>query len=82
MILSAVRTPPGRRGTGPPGVRPARLLGLVQRAAPEAAGADPAPVGQVVGGCIEPDMSKVNPNSGAIALGHPLGGTGTLLERR
>ena len=25
------------------------------------------------------DMEKVNPNGGAIALGHPLGGTGTIL---
>ena len=27
----------------------------------------------------KPDMSKVNPNGGAIALGHPLGGSGTKL---
>jgi acetyl-CoA C-acetyltransferase len=26
-----------------------------------------------------PDMAKVNPNGGAIALGHPLGGTGCIL---
>jgi acetyl-CoA acyltransferase len=26
-----------------------------------------------------PDMDKVNPNGGAIALGHPLGGSGTKL---
>ncbi len=26
-----------------------------------------------------PDMAKVNPNGGAIALGHPLGGSGTKL---
>ena len=25
------------------------------------------------------DMARVNPNGGAIALGHPLGGTGTIL---
>ena len=25
------------------------------------------------------DMTRVNPNGGAIALGHPLGGTGTVL---
>ena len=25
---------------------------------------------------LKPDMEKVNPNGGAIALGHPLGGTG------
>ena len=28
---------------------------------------------------INPDMEKVNPNGGAIALGHPLGGTGAIL---
>jgi len=28
---------------------------------------------------LEADMTKVNPNGGAIALGHPLGATGTLL---
>jgi acetyl-CoA C-acetyltransferase len=28
---------------------------------------------------LEPDMSRVNPNGGAIALGHPLGATGTAL---
>jgi acetyl-CoA C-acetyltransferase len=25
------------------------------------------------------DMSQVNPNGGAIAIGHPLGGTGAIL---
>ena len=28
---------------------------------------------------LDADMEKVNPNGGAIALGHPLGGTGTIL---
>jgi len=28
---------------------------------------------------LSPDMAKVNPNGGAIALGHPLGGTGAIL---
>jgi acetyl-CoA C-acetyltransferase len=28
---------------------------------------------------LEVDMDKVNPNGGAIALGHPLGGTGAVL---
>jgi acetyl-CoA C-acetyltransferase len=28
---------------------------------------------------LQPDMEKVNPNGGAIALGHPLGATGTIL---
>jgi len=28
---------------------------------------------------LKPDMSRVNPNGGAIALGHPLGATGSML---
>ncbi|MCU0267456.1 MAG: steroid 3-ketoacyl-CoA thiolase [Acidimicrobiales bacterium] len=28
---------------------------------------------------LDPDMESVNPNGGAIALGHPLGGTGAIL---
>jgi acetyl-CoA C-acetyltransferase len=28
---------------------------------------------------LHPDMERVNPNGGAIALGHPLGGTGAIL---
>ncbi len=28
---------------------------------------------------IEPDMARVNPNGGAIAMGHPLGATGAIL---
>jgi acetyl-CoA C-acetyltransferase len=28
---------------------------------------------------FDPEMSKVNPNGGAIALGHPLGATGAVL---
>ena len=28
---------------------------------------------------MNPDMDSVNPNGGAIALGHPLGGTGSIL---
>ncbi len=28
---------------------------------------------------LEPDMERVNPNGGAIAIGHPLGGTGAAL---
>ncbi len=28
---------------------------------------------------LKPDMARVNPNGGAIALGHPLGGTGAVL---
>jgi len=31
---------------------------------------------------VGPDMERVNPNGGAIALGHPLGGTGAILTTR
>jgi len=31
---------------------------------------------------LNPDIAKVNPNGGAIALGHPLGATGTILMTR
>ena len=30
---------------------------------------------------MNPDMDSVNPNGGAIALGHPLGGTGSILTK-
>jgi acetyl-CoA C-acetyltransferase len=52
VILSAVRTPIGRRKGGLAGVHPADLLGAVQRAAVERAGIDPREVGQIVGGCV------------------------------
>jgi acetyl-CoA C-acetyltransferase len=31
---------------------------------------------------LGPDSTKVNPNGGAIALGHPLGGTGAILTTK
>ncbi|MDG1988883.1 MAG: steroid 3-ketoacyl-CoA thiolase, partial [Acidimicrobiales bacterium] len=31
---------------------------------------------------LSPDMEVVNPNGGAIALGHPLGGTGAILTTK
>ena len=31
---------------------------------------------------LQPDMEKVNPNGGAISLGHPLGGTGCFLTTK
>jgi acetyl-CoA C-acetyltransferase len=52
VILSAVRTPIGRRKGGLAGLHPADLLGAVQRAAIERAGIDPKEVGQIVGGCV------------------------------
>jgi acetyl-CoA C-acetyltransferase len=52
VILSAVRTPIGRRKGGLSGLHPADLLCVVQRAAVERAGIDPKNVGQIVGGCV------------------------------
>ena len=52
VILSAVRTPIGRRKGGLAGLHPADLLGVVQRAAVARAGIDPAAVGQILGGCV------------------------------
>src|SRR5215468_8598411 len=52
VILSAVRSPIGRRKGGLSGLHPADLLGVVQRAAVERAKIDPAQVGQIVAGCV------------------------------
>jgi acetyl-CoA C-acetyltransferase len=52
VIVEAVRTPLGKRGRGLAEVHPADLLGQVQRAVLDAAGIDPAEVGQVIGGCV------------------------------
>jgi len=52
VILSAVRSPIGRRKGGLSGLHPADLLGALQRAAVERAKIDPAQVGQIVGGCV------------------------------
>jgi acetyl-CoA C-acetyltransferase len=52
VILSAVRSPIGRRKGGLAGLHPADLLGVVQRAAVERAEIDPKAVGQIVGGCV------------------------------
>jgi acetyl-CoA C-acetyltransferase len=52
VIVSAVRTPIGKRGGWLSGLHPAELLGAVQRAAVERAGVEPATVEQVIGGCV------------------------------
>ena len=52
VIVEAVRSPIGKRGGGLSTMHPADLLGVVQRAAVERAGIDPAEVGQVIGGCV------------------------------
>ena len=51
-IVEAARSPIGKRGKGLAGLKPADLLGLLQKAALERSGIDPARVGQVIGGCV------------------------------
>jgi acetyl-CoA C-acetyltransferase len=52
VIVSAVRSPLGRRNGGLASVHPADLLGAVQREAVSRAGIDGGDVGQVIGGCV------------------------------
>jgi len=52
FVVSAVRSPLGRRKGGLAGVHPADLLGAVQKACLGRAKVDPAAVDQVVGGCV------------------------------
>jgi len=52
VIVSAARSPIGKRKGGLAGLHPADLLGTVQRAVLERAGVEPAAVGQVIGGCV------------------------------
>ncbi len=51
-IVEAVRSPVGKRGKGLAGLKPADLLGKVQKAALERSGIAPDQVGQVIGGCV------------------------------
>ena len=62
-IVSAVRTPVGRRGGGLSGVHPADLGAHVLRAVVERSGIDAAAVDDVIMGCV----SQVGPQSGDIA---------------
>jgi len=52
VIVEAVRSPIGRRKGGLSGLHPAELLGVVQKAAVERSGVDPAAIGQIVAGCV------------------------------
>lgn len=51
-IVEACRSAIGKRGKGLAGLKPADLLGKVQKAALDRSGIDPASVDQVVGGCV------------------------------
>jgi len=85
FIIDAVRTPrgKGKRETGAlAGVHPQALLAQCLNALEARNGFDPRHVEDVVAGCVSDvneDPAKVNVNGGAIALGHPLGATGSML---
>lgn len=51
-IVEACRSPIGKRGKGLAGLKPADLLGKVQKAALDRSGINPENVDQVVGGCV------------------------------
>jgi acetyl-CoA C-acetyltransferase len=52
VIVSAVRTPFGKRGGGLSATHAVDLLGVAQQAAIDRAQIDPSVIGQVVGGCV------------------------------
>lgn len=51
-IVEACRSPIGKRGKGLAGLKPADLLGKVQKAALDRSGIPADKIGQVVGGCV------------------------------
>ncbi len=52
FIVEACRSPIGKRGKGLAGLKPADLLGKVQKAALDRSGISPDAIDQVVGGCV------------------------------
>lgn len=86
VIVEGARTPIGKRNGWMSGFHATELLALSQKGVIERAGIDPQEVEQVVEkrgitrqDVHKPDMDKVNVNGGAIALGHPVGCTGSRL---
>ena len=51
-IVEACRSAIGKRGKGLAGLKPADLLGKVQKAALDRSGINPSEIDQVVGGCV------------------------------
>jgi acetyl-CoA C-acetyltransferase len=51
-IVEACRSPIGKRGKGLAGLKPADLLGKVQKAALDRSGIAPEKIDQIVGGCV------------------------------
>jgi len=83
-IVSAVRTPVGRRGGGLAGVHPADLSGHVMRAAAERVGVDPAAVDDVVWGCVDQIGAQATNigRTGWLSAGLPESVPGTTIDRQ
>jgi acetyl-CoA C-acetyltransferase len=82
VVVEAVRTPFGKRNGGLSGMHSIELLGLVQRAALDRAGLDPARVDQVVAGCVaQVGMQAFNIGRGAwLTAGLPIGTPATTID--
>jgi len=83
-IVSAVRTPVGRRKGGLSQVHPADLSGHVMKAAVESAGVDPAAVDDVLWGCVDQigAQSTNIARTGWLAAGLPESVPGTTIDRQ
>ena len=83
-IVSAVRTPVGRRGGGLSQVHPADLSGHAMKAALERAGVEPAVVDDVIWGCVD-QLGAQSTNiarTGWLAAGLPETVPGTTIDRQ
>ena len=58
-IVEACRSAIGKRGKGLAGMKPADLLGVIQKAALDRSGIAPESIDQVVGGCVSQVESKL-----------------------
>ena len=84
FIVSAVRSPVGRRAGGLAAVHPADLGAHVIRAAVERAGVDPAAVDDVIFGCVDQvGAQSVNVARNAwLSAGYPEETPGTTIDRQ
>ena len=84
FIVSAVRTPVGRRRGGLSGVHPADLSGHAMRAAVERAGVAPDAVDDVIWGCVDQIGAQATnvARTGWLAAGLPESVPGTTIDRQ
>jgi acetyl-CoA C-acetyltransferase len=83
-IVSAVRTPVGRRNGGLSQVHPADLSGHIMKATVERVGVDPAAVDDVLWGCVD-QLGAQSTNiarTGWLAAGLPESVPGTTIDRQ